>query len=504
MNEQYVDALIVGAGISGIGTAYHLQTKCPSKSYAILERRKNLGGTWDLFQYPGIRSDSDMYTLGFSFQPWTNPKAIADGPAIMDYLRSTAKEHKIDEKIQYGIAVKSASWSTTKGRWTVVAQVEETGEEIRVCCNFLFMCTGYYNYDEGYTPEFADIDKFNGRVVHPQKWTSDVDYQDKRVVIIGSGATAVTLVPSISKSAKHVTMLQRSPSYISMVPAEDRIANGLRRVFSPKFAYFLTRWKNVLTTMMIFNFCRHFPDRAAKFLREQVRESLGKDTTIDVDKHFTPKYKPWDQRLCLAPDGDFFDALRSGKASVVTDHIDRFTEGGIRLQSGEELEADLVVTATGLNVQFFGGMTVEVDGEKIELADTYVYKGMMFSEIPNLSIATGYTNASWTLKVDLTAEYACRLVNYMDKNGYVSCCPRKPDAKIGDAPLLDLSSGYVQRALATLPKQGEAIPWKLYQNYAIDTATLRYGSVDDGSMEFRRAAQKLVSPSEDAMASAAE
>ena len=484
--QQHVDVLIVGAGISGIGTAYHLQTKCPTKSYAILERRQNLGGTWDLFKYPGIRSDSDMYTLGFSFQPWTNPKAIADGPDIMAYLHDTAREHKIDEKIQYGIAVKGASWSTSTARWTVTALDEQSGQELRYTCNFLFMCTGYYNYDHGYTPEFEGVDDFRGEVVHPQKWTDDVVYKDKRVVIIGSGATAVTLVPSLAKDAAHVTMLQRSPTYITSVPAKDKIANALRRIFPARLAYFLTRWKNVVTTMLLFNFCRRFPEAAARFLIKTVRMELGDDSDKAVQDHFTPRYRPWDQRLCLAPDGDFFAAIRAGDASVVTDQIDRFTQRGLALQSGRELEADLIVTATGLQVHFMGGMAIDVDGKPITLRDTFVYKGMMFSDIPNLTLASGYTNASWTLKVDLTAEYACRLINYMDKHGYASCCPRRTDPTAAEIPLIDLTAGYIQRALADLPKQGAHIPWRLYQNYAIDMATLRYGKIDDGEIEFSR------------------
>ncbi len=482
MEPSHLDVLIVGAGLSGIGAAYHLQTRCPGKTYAILEGRERLGGTWDLFRYPGIRSDSDMYTLGYSFRPWTNPKAIADGPSILAYVRDTAEMHGIDRKIRYRCRVESARWSSKDARWTVEARDGVSGETVRYTCRFLFVCAGYYDYEGGYTPELAGRERFRGRVVHPQKWTPDVDYEGKRVVVIGSGATAVTLVPELSKRAAHVTMLQRSPTYIVSVPEKDRIADWMRAKLPIESAYALTRLKNVSFGMVTFAYCRRFPDHAKKVLVGQVRKAVRQ--TIDVAQHFTPTYNPWDQRVCLVPDGDLFGALRDGRASVVTDHIDTFTETGLRLRSGQELDADLVVTATGLKLKFLGGMDLEVDGKRVELAKTMTYKGMMCSDVPNLALATGYTNASWTLKCDLTSAFVCRLLNYMDAHGYTQCCPRKNDPSMTELPLLNFTSGYVLRSIADLPKQGSAAPWKLYQNYALDMMLLRYAPLRDRAMEF--------------------
>ncbi len=488
MIEQHLDVLIVGAGISGIGTAYHLQEQCPDKSYAIVERRQNLGGTWDLFRYPGIRSDSDMYTFGFSFRPWKNPKAVADGPDILAYLKDTAAEYGIDKKIQYGINVKHASWSTADARWTIYAEREDTGEEVRITCNFLFMCAGYYNYDAGYTPRFEGVERFGGPVVHPQHWTEDIDYKDKRVVVIGSGATAVTLVPSLAKEAQHVTMLQRSPTYIASRPDVDFIADKLQELLPEKLAYKATRLKNVLYAMFIYGVSRRRPEYIKSEIKRQIRSQVG--TNIDVDTHFTPKYEPWDQRLCLAPNGDFFRAIRSGSASVVTDEIETFTETGLRLRSGKELPADLVVTATGLQMAFLGSATGKVDGEALNPPEHVVYKGMMVNDVPNLVVSTGYTHASWTLKVDLTSAYACRLINHMDKHGYHYCCPRQNDPDFREESLLDLTSGYVKRAIDLLPKQGTARPWKLHQNYLFDMVALRYGSIKDDAMSFGRRAPR--------------
>jgi cation diffusion facilitator CzcD-associated flavoprotein CzcO len=481
VQPAHLDVLILGAGLSGIGAAYHLQTNCPNKTYAILEARETLGGTWDLFRYPGIRSDSDMYTLGYSFRPWTSSKAISDGASILTYVRETAEAYGIDRKIRYGHRVERARWSTKDARWTVDAR-DASGATVRLTCNFLFTCCGYYDYEKGYTPELAGRDRFRGRIVHPQSWTPDVDYEGKKVVVIGSGATAVTLVPELAKKAAHVTMLQRSPTYIVSVPERDRIADWMRARLPIGQAYAATRWKNVFFSMAFFTYCRAFPEQAKKLLIGQVRRrTQGK---VDVDAHFTPSYKPWDQRLCLVPDSDLFRALRKGKASVVTDHIDTFTETGIRLRSGQELEADLVVTATGLNLKFMGGIEVEVDGKRMQSADRMIYKGMMCSDVPNLSFSVGYTNASWTLKCDLTSEYVCRLLNYMDKHGFAQCCPRQNDPSLVEEPILNFTSSYVLRAIDSFPKQGARAPWKLFQNYALDRMLLRHARVTDDAMEF--------------------
>jgi cation diffusion facilitator CzcD-associated flavoprotein CzcO len=484
VTPEHVDVLIVGAGLSGIGAAYHLQKGHPGKSFAILEGRDDLGGTWDLFRYPGIRSDSDMYTLGYSFKPWTDAKAIADGPSILAYIRETARENGIDAKIRFRHKVVSARWSTTDARWTVEARNGATGETATFTTPFLYLCVGYYDYDAGYTPELEGRDRFKGRIVHPQKWTSDIDYDGKRVLVIGSGATAMTLVPEMSKRAAHVTMLQRSPTYVISMPEKDPIAEWLRERVSPPTAYAIIRWKNVAFQAGIFAYCRRFPKRAKKLLVDQVRKLVHTD--LDVDTHFSPRYGPWDQRMCLVPDADLFEAINAGKVSVVTDHIDTFTEKGIRLQSGKELEADLVVTATGLRLRLFGGIALEVDGRPVEQKRLLIYKGMMASDVPNMVFTMGYTNASWTLKADITAEYVCRLLRHMDSHGYAWCCPRKGDAPMAEEPLLDFSSGYVQRSLAELPKQGARAPWKLRQNYALDRWTLRHARIDDDVMQFAR------------------
>jgi monooxygenase len=479
--------LIVGAGLSGIGAAYHLQANCPAKSYAILEARDCIGGTWDLFRYPGIRSDSDMFTLGYSFRPWTEAKAIADGPSILSYVRQTAEDHGVDRQIRFHHRVVRAEWSTADGRWTVEAQRSDTHETVRISCGFLLMCSGYYRYDEGYTPDFEGIERFAGPIVHPQHWSDELDYAGKRVVVIGSGATAVTLVPAMARSAEHVTMLQRSPSYILALPAEDPIAKVLRRVLPAKLAYPILRWKNVLLTMLSFQLSRRRPALVKALIRKGVARALP--TGYDIDTHFKPSYGPWDQRLCLVPDGDLFAAISAGHASVVTDQIDTFTETGLRLRSGAELQADFIVTATGLNLQAFGGMQIAVDGREIELADTLSYKGMMLSGVPNLAMAFGYTNASWTLKCDLTCGYVCRLLNHMDAHGYRWCTPHNSDSSMAEQPFIDFSSGYVQRSIHLFPKQGSKMPWRLHQNYALDILSLRFGGVEDGAMQFSRAGE---------------
>jgi cation diffusion facilitator CzcD-associated flavoprotein CzcO len=486
MTAEHVDVLIVGAGLSGIGAGYHLQAECPGKSYAILESRDGIGGTWDLFRYPGIRSDSDMYTLGYSFRPWKEAEAIAGGSAILDYVRETAREHGIDRKIRFNQRVVRAEWSTADARWTVDVQRTDTHESARMTCGFLFACTGYYRYDEGYTPEFEGTDRFAGQVVHPQHWSDDVDYAGKRVVVIGSGATAVTLVPAMAEQAAHVTMLQRSPSYVLSLPGRDPIAGVLRRVLPARAAYPIVRWKNVLLTTLFFQLSRRAPRVAKALIRKAVEKQLPQG--YDVDTHFKPSYEPWDQRLCLVPDGDLFETISAGRASVVTDQIDTFTEHGIRLASGTELEADVVVTATGLNMLALGGMQVAVDGREVELSKTVGYKGMMLSGVPNLALALGYTNASWTLKCDLTCEYVCRLLNHMDEHGYRQCTPRTLAPGVPTRPFIDLNAGYVRRAIDQFPRQGLKAPWRLYQNYARDIMMLRYGPVDDDAVEFSNAA----------------
>jgi monooxygenase len=481
MSLEHVDVLIVGAGISGVGAACHLEAECPNKSYAILEARDSIGGTWDLFRYPGIRSDSDMYTLGFRFRPWTNPKAIADGPSILSYVRETAREHDVEDKIRFNHRVVRAEWSTADARWTVEAERGEAGEKVHLTCNFLFMCTGYYRYDEPYTPEFKGTEKFGGQIVHPQHWPEDIDYDGKRVVVIGSGATAVTLVPAMAERAAHITMLQRSPSYIVSLPAEDPFARFVRRLLPTKAAYAVIRWKNVIMMLLVYRLSKRRPELVKKLIRKGLERRLP--AGYDIDTHFKPTYNPWDQRMCLVPDSDLFEAISAGRASVVTDRIDTFTKKGLLLESGTELEADLIITATGLNLLWLGGLEISVDGEDLDLSKALSYKGLMLSGVPNMAFAVGYTNASWTLKCDLTSEYVCRVLNHMDAHGYRICVPRR-DPTITEQPILDLTSGYVLRSLDKFPKQGSRPPWKLHQNYARDILTLRHRALEDGALEF--------------------
>ncbi|HEY2610535.1 MAG TPA: NAD(P)/FAD-dependent oxidoreductase [Reyranella sp.] len=484
IDTEYFDVLIVGAGLSGIGAAWHLQDKCSGKSYAILEAREASGGTWDLFRYPGVRSDSDMYTLGYSFRPWKEAKAIADGPSILTYIREVANDHGIDRRIRYGHKVIAAAWSTPDARWTVEVEIGPDRVLRRFTCSFLWMCSGYYDYEAGYLPEFAGMDRFTGRIAHPQEWTDDIDYAGKRVVVIGSGATAVTLVPAMAATAEHVTMLQRSPTYMVARPSQDQLANKLRRRLPLKLAYWATRWRNVLLGMYFYQMCKRKPDKVKSLLLGGVRQMLGPD--YDIDTHFTPRYNPWDQRLCLVPDADFFRAIRRGKVSLVTDHVESFTETGLKLKSGAELAADLIVTATGLVLVPLGKAKLSVDGRAVDPAKTFIYKGMMYSDVPNLASVFGYTNASWTLKADLVCEYVCRLINHMDRGGYRQCTPRNDDPTLAEEPWVNFSSGYIQRALSLQPKQGSKRPWKLYQNYALDLLSLRFGSVRDNAMVFTR------------------
>ena len=484
--SEHCDVLIVGAGLSGIGAAYHLQKECPHKTYFLLEARNAMGGTWDLFRYPGVRSDSDMYTLGYSFRPWQDAKAIADGPSILQYIRETATEFGIDRNIRYGHRVKTAWWSSTDALWTVEV-AKPNGETSRFTCNFLYMCSGYYDYAEGYMPGWPGMERFLGRIVHPQKWPEDLDYSDKRVVVIGSGATAVTLVPAMASTARHVVMLQRSPTYVLELPSQDFLAEWLRGKVPSRLAYTLVRWKNVLISAYLYNRARRNPKRTKRWLLGLAQKALGPD--YDVARHFNPRYKPWDQRLCFVPDGDLFRVIRSGKASVVTDEIETFTENGLLLRSGEELEADIIVTATGLKLLLLGGMQVYADGAPLKLSQAFTYKGMMFNDVPNLAVSLGYTNASWTLKSDLTAEYVCRLLKHMDARGFDTCTPRKRDPSITAQKAIALASGYILRAIDQLPKQGSKRPWRLHQNYALDMLEFRFAAVEDGTMEFVRAAK---------------
>jgi monooxygenase len=478
---EHLDVAIVGAGISGISAAWHLQDRCPTKTYAIFESRDNLGGTWDLFKYPGIRSDSDMFTLGFRFKPWTSEKAIADGQSIMAYLNETAAEFGIDKHIRYRHKVVAADWSDDDGKWTL--RVDRDGENVEITCSFLFACSGYYNYDEGYSPDFPGANDFDGTIVHPQHWPEDLDYQGKKIVVIGSGATAVTLIPALANSGSgHVTMLQRSPSYIGSLPDVDPFSVRMNKTLPAKPAYFMNRWKSILFQFAQYRISRRFPNFMRKTLMNMAQRRLPEG--YDVEKHFGPHYKPWDERLCLAPNGDLFRTIRHGKADVVTDTIDSFTTTGIRLNSGEELAADIIITATGLNLRLFGGAVVLRNGVPVDLTKKMTYKGMMLSGLPNMAFTIGYTNASWTLKADLVSEFVCRVLNHMDAKGYDTVVAEHPGDSVAERPLMDFTPGYVLRALDTLPKSGSRVPWRLKQNYLLDLRLIRHGKVDDSALQF--------------------
>jgi cation diffusion facilitator CzcD-associated flavoprotein CzcO len=492
MTSEHVDVVVVGAGLSGIGAGYHLQTISPDRSYVILEGRDSLGGTWDLFKYPGIRSDSDMHTLGFSFKPWTEAKSIADGPSILQYLKQTVAQFGIDKHIRYGQLVTKAQWSTDDAQWTVTSTNKATGASNTITCSFLFMCSGYYSYKKGHTPEFAGREKFKGLVIHPQEWPTDLDYAGKRVVVIGSGATAVTIVPSMADKAAHVTMLQRSPTYMVSRPDHDVLANRLRKVLPPKMAYNLTRFKNTWRQQLVYNKTRTDPDKVKQLLLGGIQLELGAD--YDIAKHFTPAYNPWDQRLCLVPNGDFFKSMREGKASVVTDHITSFTETGIQLASGEHLDADIIITATGLELVTLGEMDFFVDGNQVDFAKTWTYKGFAYSDIPNMASTFGYINASWTLRSDLTAEYVCRLLNHMRKKGVAQCTPRlrEQDRNMKERPWIDgFSSGYMQRMMHRMPRQGDHEPWINPQNYRRDKKMFKHSPIDDGVMQFSKQSARV-------------
>ncbi|MFF0542266.1 flavin-containing monooxygenase [Nocardia thailandica] len=482
-SPDHVDVLIIGAGLSGIGAACHLATALPGKTYAVLEGRGASGGTWDLFRYPGIRSDSDMYTLGYRFKPWTGDKAIADGAAIRDYIREAATEHGVDRHIRYHHRVERAEWSGAEARWTVRVHRADTGDIVTLTANFLFACTGYYRYDQGYTPEFAGLADYAGTVVHPQHWPEDLDYAGKRVAIIGSGATAVTLGPAMARAAAQVTMVQRSPTYILSAPSADAVALRLRRFLPERLAYSLTRLKNSARSVGIYELSRRRPEFAKKFIRDLQRRWLPDG--YDIDTHFTPAYDPWDQRLCLVPDNDMFRAIRKGRLDIVTDRIERFTATGLRLESGRELDADVVVTATGLNLLAFGGIDLAVDGRPVDLTETMAFKGMMLSGLPNFAFVVGYTNASWTLKADLVCEYVIRLLKYMDARGHRTV-ELDRDTAVAEEPFLDFAAGYVLRSLDRFPKQGDVAPWRLRMNYFRDLPVLRYGPLRDKAMRFDR------------------
>lgn len=484
---EHFDVLIVGAGLSGVGAGVHLHEKCPKKSYVILEGRPSMGGTWDLFRYPGVRSDSDMHTLGYNFKPWRDAKSIADGPSILSYVHETAAEYGVDKKIRYDHLVKSAAWDSASATWTVTAERQDTGGSATFTCNFLFMCAGYYSYRAGFTPDFPGIKDYKGRIVHPQKWPQDLDYEGKTVVVVGSGATAMTLVPAMAEKAGHITMLQRSPTYVVSRPDKDALANRLRKVLPERIAYGITRWKNVTLQGMMYRKTRTDPEKVKALILAGVRQELGPD--FDVETHFTPRYNPWDQRLCLVPNSDLFAAIRSGRASVVTDHIETFTETGIRLKSGAELQADIIVTATGLNMAIMGEATFSVDGAPVDFGRTWTYKGMMFSGVPNLVSTFGYINASWTLRADLTCEYVCRLLGHMAKVGASQVTPRlrESDRGMPERPWIDdFSAGYMQREMHRFPRQGDRGPWINPQDYKRDKQMIRHGAIEDGALAFEK------------------
>jgi monooxygenase len=485
MPREHVDVLIVGAGISGVGAGCRLRQRCPNKSFAILEARGAIGGTWDLFRFPGIRSDSDMFTLCYPFRPWSGSQAIVDGSSILDYIRQTAREHGIEDRIRFHHRVVAARWSSADSHWMVEVEREDTGETLHVTCSFLFSCTGYYSYDEGYTPDFEGLEGFGGEVVHPQFWTQDIEHRGKRVVVIGSGATAVTLVPALAQGADHVTMLQRSPSYIISLPATDPLAGLLKRVLPARLAYPIVRWKNVVLALAIYGLSRHRPQAMRRLIRKLLERRLPPG--YDIDTHFNPSYEPWDQRMCIVPDGDLFDAIADGRVSVVTDRIETFTETGIRLASGSELEADMIVTATGLKMVPIGGMQLSVDDRDVRLPEALVYRGMMLSGVPNMAFAFGYTNQSWTLGSDLTCEQVCVLLEHMDRHGYTQCTPRDRDSAVTDVPFADLTSGYIRRAIDQFPRQGSKEPWVRQQNYLLNRRSVRRAPIDHAALEFSRA-----------------
>jgi monooxygenase len=486
---EHVDVLIVGAGLSGVGAGCRLQQRCPGKTFAIVEARGTIGGTWDLFRFPGIRSDSDMFTLSYPFRPWAGAQAIVSGAEILEYVRATAREHGIDRRIRFHHRVVAAEWSWDDARWTVEIERTDGGDTVHMTCGFLFTCTGYYRYDEGYTPGFAGVERFRGQVAHPQFWTDDIDYAGKRVVVIGSGATAVTMIPALAERAAHVTMLQRSPSYILSVPAVDHIAGALGRVLPARLVSPVIRWKNMRLALAIYGFSRRRPEAMRGLIRRALQRRLPPG--FDIDTHFKPRYEPWDQRMCFVPDGDLFDAITAGRASVVTDRIETLTENGLALTSGAELEADVIVTATGLAMVPFGAIRLSVDGSEVAFDEALAYRGMQLSGVPNMAFVIGYSNQSWTLAADLTCEQVCRLLAYMDRHGYTTCTPRNHNPDMTRAPFNELSSGYILRAIDQFPKQGSQDPWRREQHYARNRKTLRRARIEDPALEFARLGQRV-------------
>jgi monooxygenase len=478
----HFDVVIVGAGLSGIGAGHYLQTECPWADYAIFEARDAVGGTWDLFRYPGIRSDSDMHTLGYSFRPWDGDKSIADGDSILQYIKDTAKESGIDARIRLNHRITAADWSSTDSLWHITAEATDTAETIDVTASFLFSCSGYYRYDHGYLPDFEGMSDFSGIIVHPQAWPEGLDYAGKKVVVIGSGATAVTLVPALARSAGHVTMLQRSPSYIASLPEKSPVVAMLRKILPAKQAGIAAKWFHAILTQTFYQLSRKYPKLVRRMLAKGLERQLPPG--YDIATHFTPRYDPWDQRFCAVPNGDLFKALSTGTASVVTDHVQRFTEKGLLLTSGDEIEADVIVTATGLELLFLGGISLSMDGEPVDPATRLTYKGMMIEGVPNMALAIGYTNASWTLKCDLTCDYVCRLLNHMRARGLSRCVARNRGASTASGPILGLTSGYIQRSAHLLPKQGTKHPWRVHQSYLRDYRSLKISDVDDSAMEF--------------------
>ena len=477
---MHKDVIVVGAGISGIAAGHNLKKSCPNKSFAILEGRESLGGTWDLFKYPGIRSDSDMHTLGYRFKPWIHDKSIADGPSILEYLNETVDENNLREDILLSHKVNSANWNSDTSIWELV--IEHKDQLLDMTCNFLFLCGGYFSYSKPHMPSFNNQEKFEGQIIHPQFWNDQIDYKNKKIIVIGSGATAITLVPAIAKKAEHVVMLQRSPSYVISRPSEDAINKFLRKFLPIKVTYFLIRWKNILWQSYTFYLARKFPERIKQGILDLLKDELGTD--YDIKKHFTPYYKPWDQRMCLVPDSDLFSAIKKNKASVVTDKIKEFESDGILLESGKKITTDIVVTATGIELNSLNDINVTIDKIKINPHERLTYKGMMLSGVPNFALSFGYVNASWTLRADLTCEYVCRLINLMDKKGVDCCAPIDDQSAYGDDNLIDFTSGYVQRGLRLMPKQGNKAPWKNYQNYIKDIFAVRLFSIKDSNLNF--------------------
>ncbi len=483
MKEQHFDVIIVGAGVSGVGAGCHLTMNAKKKNFAILERRKDMGGTWDLFRYPGIRSDSDMYTFGYAFRPWQGTKVLADGPAIKQYVIDTAKEYGVDKKIRFGRKVVHSSWSTERGLWTINVLNEETDKEEVYTADFIINASGYYNYDKGYKPEFAGEKSFKGDIIHPQHWPKDLDYSGKKVVIIGSGATAITLVPAMAGKAEHVTMLQRSPTYIVSIPSNDEMSAGMNRFLPKGIVYLIARARNIFMQRFFFWIAQQRPSAIRRLILQGVKKHMGENFDM---KHFTPNYNPWEQRICVVPDGDLFNVVRDGQASIVTEHIDTFTEKGIKLKNGQELEADIIVTATGLDVRLLGGCTVDIDGEMLDVGTKLTYKGVLAQDVPNAAIIFGYTNASWTLKVDIACEYLCRLFNYMDGKGYTYVIPKDYEGCATDESVMGLASGYLQRAKKRMPKQGTKAPWRVNNDYMGDVPVLKFAPINDGILEFAK------------------